>query len=114
MFDLPCAAAGEAQNSKIGLFRSAARKNYLVWFRAEQTCQPVARVVNRSARLASGGVNARWITELFLKKRQHRRSPWLTQRRRGVVIEINHPPKLPFLRPRRRGRFCTMCNCVSS
>src|SRR5207302_11217417 len=78
MFARCRATAGEAQNSKIVRFRSAARKNQLVRFRAEQTCQLVARVVDRSACLASGAVNARRITELFLKKWQHPCSRRLT------------------------------------
>src|SRR5262249_32708767 len=72
------ATAGEAQNSKVVRFRSATCENQFVWFRAEQTCQLVARVVDRSTGLAPGGVHARRITELFLKKRQHRRSRRLT------------------------------------
>ena len=51
--------------------------------------EPVARIVNRGARFAPGGVNARGIPEMFLEKRPHRFARWCAEWRGRVVIEIN-------------------------
>src|SRR5947208_15499403 len=108
------ATASKPKDRKIIRFRPPARKNHPVRVCAQQFRESIARVVNRSARFASSGVNARGIAKFPSEKRQHGGAGGLTQRRGGVVIEINHPLKLPLVCPRRRGRFCTICNWVSS
>src|SRR6476620_12792062 len=108
------ATASKPKDRKIIRFRPAAGKNQLVRFCAKQIRESIARIINRRARFSSSSLNARGITKFLSEKRQHGGAGGLTQRRGRVVIEINHPLKLPLVCPPRRGRFCTICNCVSS
>jgi len=80
----------EAEHGEIVRLGAAARENDFVRFRAEQRREPVARVVNRRARLAPRGVDARGVAEMPLKIRPHRRENFRRERRGGVVVEIDH------------------------
>src|SRR5207237_9405981 len=86
------ATASKPKDRKIIRFRPAAGKNQLVRFCAQQIRESIARVVNRSARFASSGMNARGIAKFLSEERQHGRPGRLTQRRGRVVIEVNHSP----------------------
>src|SRR6266403_5946859 len=114
MLSARAATESKPKDRKIIRFRPPARKNQLVRFCAQQIREPIARVVDRSARFPSSGMNARGIAKFLSEKRQHGGARGLTQRRGRVVIEINHPLKLPLVCPRRGERFCTICNWVSS
>src|SRR6476469_9660115 len=81
------ATASKPKDRKIIRFRPAAGKNEFVRFSAQQIRESIARVVNRSARFASSGMNARGIDKFLSEKRQHGRTSGLTQRRGRVVIE---------------------------
>jgi len=50
--------AGQTKNRQIICFSAAARKNEFMRLDAEQIRQPIARIIHRSPRLASGCVNA--------------------------------------------------------
>src|SRR5205807_10070774 len=90
------ATASKPKDRKIIRFRPATGKNQLVRFCAQQIRESITRVVNRSARFASSGMNARGIAKFLSEKRQHRVAGGPTQRRGGVVIEIDNPLKLPM------------------
>src|SRR5205823_10088721 len=107
------ATASKPKDRKIIRFRPPAGKNQLVRFCAQRIRESIARVVNRGARFSSSSMNARGIAKFLSQKRQHGGAGGLAQRRGRVVIEINHPLKLRLVCPRRRGRFCTICNWVS-
>src|SRR5207245_10718717 len=105
MLSARAATASKPKDRKIIRFRPPARKNQLVRFCAQQIRESIARVVNRSARFASSGVNARGIAKFLSEKLRHVGADWITQRRSGVVTVINHPMKLPLDCPSRQGCF---------
>src|SRR5205823_10972299 len=94
------ATASKPKDRKIIRFRPAAGKNQLVRFCAQQIRESIARAVDRSARFTASGMNARGIAKFLSEKRQHRGACGFTQRRGRIVIEINHPLKLPLVWPR--------------
>ena len=65
-------ASRQSKHGEIARFRSAARENQFVGFGAEKLREPIARVIDRRARLAPRGMHARWIPEMPVKVREHR------------------------------------------
>ena len=59
-------------------------------FDAQKRGKFVTRIINCRARVAARRVHARWIAEMPAKVRQHRFARCFAQRRRGIVIEVNH------------------------
>src|SRR5207302_7149024 len=80
----------QSKHREIARLSPTTRKNYFVRLDVEKRGNFVSRIINRRARLASGHVNARWISEMPAQVRQHRVSRFIAERSSRVVIKINH------------------------
>src|SRR5439155_2223338 len=83
-------ASRESEHRQIASFCPAACENDFVRLGVNERGDFVARVVDRRARVPSGSVDTRWITEMLTEVRQHRLACWIAQRCGCVVVEINH------------------------
>ena len=83
-------ASRESEHRQIASFCPAAGENDFVRLGVKQRGDFVARVVDRRARVPSGSVDTRWITEMLTEVRQHRFSGSFAKRGSRVVIQINH------------------------
>ncbi len=79
-------SSGNAQNSKVARFGSAARENYFVGFDPKKVGESFSRAINRRPRLPAGCVNARRIAEVVAQERHHCGKRLRSERSRGVVI----------------------------
>src|SRR5205823_4466599 len=104
----------QSKHRQIARLSPTTRKNYFVRLDVEKRGNLVSSIVNRRTRLASGGVNARWISEMPAQVRQHRVARFVAERSSRVVIEINHPRNAPLGSAALCGRLGTMRNCFSS
>src|SRR5437879_8294908 len=80
----------QSKHREIARFSPTTRKNYFVRLDVEKRGNFVSRIINRRASLASGRVNARWVSEMPAQVRQHRVSRFISARRSRVVIQLNH------------------------
>src|SRR5436309_11219391 len=83
-------AARQSEYSEIAGFGSAAGENNFVRFYAQHCGELIARIIHHCARVASGRMHARWISETTVETWQHRCARLLTDGRGCVVVEINH------------------------
>jgi hypothetical protein len=102
----------EAEDSEIVRFRPAARENQFVRLRSEQRRQGIARIVHAGPRFPPGGVNARGVPIVPGKERLHRFPRRRAQRRRRVIIEVDHSYAVKSAAPARR--FGMIWSCFSS
>src|SRR5438046_10500469 len=84
------AAARQSEYSEIAGFGSAAGENDFVRFYAQHCGELVARIIHHCARVASGRMYARRISETTIETWQHRCARLLADGGGCVVVEINH------------------------
>src|SRR5436305_13769224 len=84
------AAARQSEYSEIAGFGSGAGENDFVRSDAQHCGERVSRIVHHCARVASGRMHARRISETTVETWQHRCARLLTDGRGCVVVEINH------------------------
>src|SRR4030095_12375932 len=107
MTSFVCMAARESDHGQVVRLRAAARENQFMWFYFEQRRQLIAGIVNRGPGLAPSLMHAGRISVVSLEVRLHRAPDRLSQRRRGVVIEVNHPDKISWAFSCECGHLCT-------
>ncbi len=83
-------AARETEHGEVVRLRAAAGEDELVRLRAEQLREVIARIIDRRARDAPGGMDAGSVAEVLLEIRRHRRARGRAERRGCVVIEVDH------------------------
>jgi hypothetical protein len=96
---------GETEHGEIARFGSTTCENQFVRFYAQQPGQLVTRVIDGRARLSPSCMHAGWISEEPVEIRQHCLTRRVTQRRRCVVVEVNHSVFLLIFPLARNGGF---------
>src|SRR5262249_4527746 len=81
--------AGKTEQGEVVGFRRAGGEDNLIGASADQRSDLLARVFEGAPRVATGGVRAGRVPSRVSQPRPHRLQRQRTQRRRGVVIEVN-------------------------
>ena len=106
--------SSQPEKREIVRLRAAAGEDDLVRPHPQQRRQLIARIIDRRPRLATRRVHARGISEMPLEIWQHRLPRRRAERRRGVVIEVDHSTAAACRNGPLRGCLCTTCSWFSS